>query len=125
MACFSPTIATKRAMRSAASGLAGDLGGVSTMFITRARSCREQRKKYSPPGGGFPTSRTRRGGTLQAVVDRLAQTLVRHRHHRDGRDPRGVERAQVREQVGGGLDQVTARREVQRQRRARGAARRG
>ena len=54
----------------------------------------------------------------EPVVDRLAETFMRHRHHGDGGRAGGIERAQMREQIGGGLDQVAARGEVEHARRS-------
>ena len=45
----------------------------------------------------------------QTIVDRLAQPFVRHRHHRNRRRARGIQRAQMREQIGGRFDEVGAR----------------
>ncbi len=91
MAFFAPTIAMKRSIRAgegAATGLADDFvhGGPALFDLT------------------FP----RRGGARKPVVDGFAQPLMRHRHDGDAAGGR-VERAQMREQVGGGLDQVAAR----------------
>ena len=44
-----------------------------------------------------------------------------HRHHRDRRRARSIKGAQMREQIGGRLDQVSARRKVQYLERAAGA----
>src|SRR5687767_7765103 len=63
----------------------------------------------------------RRRRAVQAVVDRLAETGARHRHDGDGRGAAGVEHAQVGEQIGGGLDQIAAWREVEPARYALGA----
>src|SRR5215510_11332225 len=88
MACFSPTMATKRAMRSAASDLAGDLGGVSTMFITWARSCRERPKNIALPAGDFlPHER--------GAAARARREVERHRRARGAvrrRRPEGEQR---------------------------------
>src|SRR6266545_7806926 len=45
----------------------------------------------------------RRGRAGEAVVDRFAQAVARQRHDRDARNPRAVELAQMRKQVGGRL----------------------
>ncbi len=50
----------------------------------------------------------------EPVVDRFAKPFVRDRHDRDGFSIRAIERAQVREQIGGCLDQVAALRQVKR-----------
>ena len=55
----------------------------------------------------------RRRGARQPVVDRFAEAVVRHRHHGDGAGAGGIERAQMREQIGRGLDQIAARREIE------------
>ena len=116
MACLSPTIAAKRAQRDRS---VGNLAGVWTIFITRARSD-GTRPDYSASSNGIPTSCARRGRACEPVVDRFAEARVRDRHHRDGGGACGIERAQVGEQIGGGFDQIAARREVEhQQRRAR------
>src|SRR5437868_10013119 len=104
MAFFSPTIAAKRASRSAEANFVG----VSAMFIACCLVLWFARANYSAPGRTFPTSGARCGRARQPVVDRLAESLARHRHDRDGRGTGRVERAQMGEQVGGGLDQVAA-----------------
>src|SRR5262249_56369127 len=111
MAFFSPTIATKRPSRSGAS----IFGGVSTIFITRAR-LRLQERDYSAPPRPIPTSSARRRGPFEAVVDRLAQAGARHRHHRDGGGAGGVERAQGGKEIGRGLDQIAPRGEAEHRR---------
>ena len=63
----------------------------------------------------------RRRRAVQAVVDRFAETGARHRHDGDGRGTVGVEHAQVGEQIGGGLNQIAAWREVERARCVLGA----
>ena len=117
MAYFSPTIAAKRASRSAG-GPARALGHVHRVCSTVAFGA-----DYSAPAGRFPTSWARRRGALEPVVDRFAEALVRDRHDGDGGGAAAVERAQMREQVGGRLDQIAARREVERRRRVLGACR--
>ena len=57
------------------------------------------------------------------VVDGLAEALVRHPHHGDGGDVTSVKRAEVGKQVGRGLDQVAARRQVENDRGMFGAGR--
>src|SRR5215211_1055622 len=52
------------------------------------------------------------GRAAQPVVDGFAQSLFRDRHHRDRARVFGVERAKIAEQVGGGLVEIAARREV-------------
>src|SRR5215831_15943712 len=104
MAFLFPTMATKRANRSAARNLAG----VSAIFIARARSGRCGASDYSAADGRIPTSWARRRGPLEAVVDRLAQAGARHRHHRDGRGARRIERAQVRKEISRGLEEIAA-----------------
>src|SRR5262249_58297240 len=65
----------------------------------------------------------RRGGAREAVVDRLAQAGVRDWHNRDRGDAGGIECAQMQKEIGGGLDQVAARGEVEPERGVLGAAR--
>src|SRR5262249_6024819 len=119
MAFFSPTIATKRPSRLGAS----IFGGVSTIFIARAR-LRLQERDYSAPPRPIPTSSARRRRPVEAVVDRLSQAGGGHRHHRDGGGAGGVECAQVGKEIGRGLDEISARGEVEHRRRAFGAGRR-
>src|SRR6202035_1918510 len=81
-AYLTPTMARKRAIRS------GDRGGVGwTIFILVFCS-------YS-----IPPDR----GAAQPVVDRLAEPVMRHRHHRDGARGLRVEGAKIAEKMGGGL----------------------
>ena len=56
---------------------------------------------------------TPRRGAAEPVVDRFAEPVMRDRHDRDGLRAGGIERAQMREQIGGRFDQIAARREVQ------------
>ena len=48
----------------------------------------------------------------QPVVDGFAQPLVRNRHHRDGARALAVERAKMAEQIGGGLVEIAALRQI-------------
>src|SRR5436309_12237727 len=83
------------------------------LIFMRARSIVWSTRDYSARRADFPTSSARRRGAREAVVDRLAQPGQRDRHYRDGGRPRGIERAQLREQIGRGLDEVAARGEVE------------
>ena len=56
----------------------------------------------------------------EPVVDGLAEAFVRDRHHGDHIGALAVEGAQVREQVGGRLDEIAALREVEHAHRALG-----
>src|SRR5215471_8833354 len=49
----------------------------------------------------------------QAIVDRFTKSIVWNRHHGDARGAGAVELAQMRKQIGGRLDQIAARREVE------------
>src|SRR6202171_165064 len=87
-AYLTPTMARKRAIRS------GDRGGVGwTIFILVSCS-------YS-----FPPHR----GAAQPVIDRLAEPVMRHRHHRDGVRALRVEGAKIAEKIGGGLREIAPR----------------
>src|SRR5215472_13281549 len=119
MAFFSPTIATKRPSRSGAS----IFGGVSTIFIARAR-LRLRERDYTAPPRRIPISSAWRRRPFEAVVDRLSQAGARHRHHRDGGRALGIERAQVGKEIGRSLDEIAARGEVEHRRRTFGASRR-
>src|SRR5262245_14281593 len=57
-------------------------------------------------------SLSRRCRAVEAIVDRLAQAVMRHLHYRDALRTGSVERAQMREQVGCGLYQVPAWRQI-------------
>src|SRR4029077_15485634 len=94
MAYFSPTIAAKRTSRSGAGVRVWRLS-----FIGTKSSAREVCASVSCARGGRAP---------QAVVDRLAQALRRHRHDRDRAEVFGIERAQMGKQVGGRLDQIAA-----------------
>ena len=78
--------------------------------IHHAGSLGWTRPDYSASSNGIPTSCARGGRPCETVIDRFAQARVRDRHHRDGGGACGIERAQVGEQVGGGFDQIAARR---------------
>src|SRR5713226_959666 len=92
-AYLSPTTLRKRATNSGGSGGAGGW----TIFILV--SCVPS----------FP----RHGGTAQPVIDRFAEPVMRHRHHRDGMRALGVEAAKITEKIGGGLIEIAARRQIQ------------
>src|SRR5262245_42293216 len=68
---------------------------------------RRSRRPESPSGS------PRRRRASEAVVDRLAQALVRNGHDGDAVCVRGIERPQMREQVCGGFDQVAPRGEIE------------
>src|SRR5262245_14767085 len=55
----------------------------------------------------------RRRCATKTVVDSLAETLVGNRHYRDAYGTGAVERAQVREQAGGSLDEIAGGRQVE------------
>src|SRR5262245_53086504 len=71
-----------------------------------------KRPHYTATGTAFQMSWPRRCCATKPVVDGFAETLVGDRHHRDRRGASAIERAQVREQVGGGLDQVAGGRQT-------------
>src|SRR3984893_2903848 len=90
-AYLTPTMARKRAIRS------GDRGGVGwTIFILVSCS-------YS-----IPPDR----GAAQPVVDRLAEPVMRHRHHRDAARAPRVEAAKIAEKIGGRLREIAARGQI-------------
>src|SRR5215468_245193 len=111
MAFLLPTIATKRANRSVARNLAG----ASAIFIARARSTSlrlvtiaRRVAEFLPHG---------RGAAARASRSLIASP-------RPTRGTRRIERAQVRKEIGRGLDEVAAPRQVEHGRRALGARRR-
>ena len=117
MACFSPTIAVKRASSSADEefgGCSGDIHHASSVTADGTLTIARRTRWIS-------YLIARGGGAREPVVDRLAEARVRHRHHRDGGRACGIERAQMGEQVGGGLDEIAARRQVEHRRGAFGA----
>src|ERR1700741_4481614 len=52
------------------------------------------------------STRSRRGGAAQAVVERETEAVLRNRHDRDGDEVGPVERAQRGEEIGSGLAQI-------------------
>src|SRR5262245_6540415 len=90
IAYLSPTMAAKRDRRS------GEGARRSCSFILSTVSLRSWRR-----------------GALEAIVDRLAQAVMRHLHDRDALGAGSVERAQMREKIGSSLDEVPARRQVE------------
>src|SRR5262245_7549726 len=108
------------------SGAMARTGGLATFMPSFCVIPGRGRKPANPESSreaGVPVGRSGswRGGARQSVVDRLAQAVARDRHHGDAGDAGAVERAQVRKQVGGRLDEVATRREVERGRGALGA----
>src|SRR5665647_1374970 len=93
MAYLSPTMAAKRGSSSGAGA---------------RRSC----SFIASPSSTLCVSW--RGGARQPVVDRLAEAVMRHAHHRYGLGAGGIERTQMRKQIGGRLDQIGARRQIER-----------
>ena len=59
------------------------------------------------------TASTRRRRPREAVVDGFAQVFVRDWHHGDALRAGGVERAQMREQVRRGFDEIAGGRQVE------------
>ena len=57
----------------------------------------------------------------QPVVDGFAEIVTRDRHHRDGFRTRGVEHAQMREQIGRRLGEIAALGRLKDPQRAAGA----
>src|ERR1700694_5616741 len=90
-AYLSPTMLRKRAISS------GDSGGLAGWTIFILVSCIL-----------FPPHR----GAAQPVVDRFAETVMRHRHDRDGARRPGVEDAKIAEKIGGGLIEIAARGQI-------------
>src|SRR5690242_20526008 len=88
MAYLSPTMAAKRGSRS------GEGARRNCSFIHWLSS-----------------SRCR--GAPEAIVDCLAQAVMRHLHYRDALRTGSIQHAQMREKVCSGLDQVAARRQIE------------
>src|SRR4051794_14504074 len=52
------------------------------------------------------------GGAAQPVVDGLAESMMRNRHHRNGARAFRVQRAKIAEKIGGGFIEIAARGQV-------------
>src|SRR5882757_4213565 len=91
-AYLSPTIARKRAISS------GGSGGTDGWTIFIAVCCFHS----------LPSDR----GAAQPVVDRFAEPVMRHRHHRDRARAPGIERAKITEKIGGSLNEIAARGQI-------------
>src|ERR1700682_6654765 len=91
-AYLSPTIARNRAISS------GESGGADGWTIFILVSC----------VSSFPAH----CGAAQAVVDRFAKPVMRHRHDGDGARAPGIECAKIAEKIGGGLIEIAARRQI-------------
>src|ERR1700682_4343441 len=94
-AYLSPTILRKREISSGESGGAADF---AIFILVTCLSC----------VSSFPAHR----GAAQAVIDRFAKPVLRHRHHRDSARAAGVECAKIAEKIGGGLGEIAARRQI-------------
>src|SRR3984893_4736707 len=91
-AYLSPTILRNRAIDS------GESGGLAGFTIFILVSC-----VYS-----VPPNRS----AAQPVVDRFAEPVLRHRHHRDGARALGVENAKIAEKGGVGLREIAMRGQI-------------
>src|SRR5258708_17689489 len=91
-AYLSPTILRKRAISS------GESGGADGWTIFISFSC----VLSFPPDCG----------AAQPVVDRFAEPLMRHRHHRDAARALSVEAAKIAEKIGGRFREIAARGQI-------------
>src|SRR3979490_2511279 len=96
-AYLSPTILRKRAISSGESG--GAEAFTIFIFVT-----------YVFLGRAFLVPLD--CGAAQPVIDRFAEPVIRHRHHRDRVGAPGVEDAKITEKVGGGFLEIAARGQI-------------
>src|SRR6202043_3113983 len=96
-AYLSPTMPRKRAISSGGSGDAA----ASTIFIVCILL-------FCFCGYSVPPHR----GTAQPVIDRLAEPVMRHRHHGDGARTFAVEGTKVAEKISRGLIEIAARGQI-------------